>query len=76
MDEHSIRALVEQVRDGRLERRQFIARMVGLGLTAPGAAMILMHHGIAQANESTQVPTPVPDVPGVAMPRCHLALRR
>ena len=49
MDEHSIRALVEQVRDGRLERRQFIARMVGLGLTAPGAAMILMHHGIAQA---------------------------
>ena len=49
MDEHSIRALVEQVRDGRLERRQFIARMVGLGLTAPGAAMILMHHGLAQA---------------------------
>ncbi|MBU6272544.1 MAG: peptide ABC transporter substrate-binding protein [Betaproteobacteria bacterium] len=49
MDEHSIRALVEQVRDGRLERRQFISRMVGLGLSAPTAAMILMHHGIAQA---------------------------
>jgi peptide/nickel transport system substrate-binding protein len=49
MDEHSIRALVEQVRDGHLERRQFISRMVGLGLSAPTAAMILMHHGIAQA---------------------------
>jgi peptide/nickel transport system substrate-binding protein len=36
-------------RRGKLPRRSFIARMVGLGLTAPMASMLLMHHGIAQA---------------------------
>jgi peptide/nickel transport system substrate-binding protein len=49
MNEQQIRALVEQVRDGSLPRRRFIERMVGLGLSAPTASMILMHHGIAQA---------------------------
>ena len=49
MNETQIRALVEQVRDGSLPRRRFIERMVALGLTAPTASMILMHHGIAQA---------------------------
>jgi peptide/nickel transport system substrate-binding protein len=49
MQEHEIRTLIEQVRQGELPRRGFIARMVGLGLTAPMASMMLMHHGIAQA---------------------------
>ena len=49
MNEQQIRALVERVRDGSLPRRRFIERMVGLGLSAPTASMILMHHGIAQA---------------------------
>jgi peptide/nickel transport system substrate-binding protein len=49
MQEKDIRALIEQVRDGKLPRRSFIGRMVGLGLTAPMASMMLMHHGIAQA---------------------------
>jgi peptide/nickel transport system substrate-binding protein len=44
-----IRALVEQVREGRLPRREFIQRMVGVGLTAPMASMMLMHYGVAQA---------------------------
>jgi peptide/nickel transport system substrate-binding protein len=44
-----IRAMVEQVREGTLPRRTFIQRMVGVGLTAPMASMLLMHYGIAQA---------------------------
>jgi peptide/nickel transport system substrate-binding protein len=48
MSERQIRAWVEQVRDGQLPRRSFIQRLVGLGLSAPMASMILMHEGIAQ----------------------------
>jgi peptide/nickel transport system substrate-binding protein len=48
MQEHEIRALIEQVREGRLPRRSFIRRLVGVGLTAPMASMLLMHEGIAQ----------------------------
>ena len=36
---------------GALARRDFIRAMVGLGLTAPMAAQILMHAGIATAGE-------------------------
>jgi peptide/nickel transport system substrate-binding protein len=49
MQEKDIRGLIEQVRDGSLPRRGFIARMVGAGLTAPMASMLLMHHGVAQS---------------------------
>lgn len=49
MKEHQIRALIEEVREGRLPRRGFIQHMVGLGLTAPMASMLLMHSGVAQA---------------------------
>ena len=48
MNEHDLRRLIEQVREGRLARRSFIQQMVGLGLTAPMASMLLMHEGIAQ----------------------------
>ena len=51
MKERQIRALIEQVRTGELPRRAFIQRMVGVGLTAPMASMLLMHHGIAQAQQ-------------------------
>jgi peptide/nickel transport system substrate-binding protein len=47
--------MVEQVRTGRLERRNFVRQMVGLGLTAPMASMMLIHYGVAQA----QAPGPV-----------------
>jgi peptide/nickel transport system substrate-binding protein len=49
MQEHELRALIEDVRGGRLSRRSFVQRMVALGLTAPLASQMLMHSGIAQA---------------------------
>jgi peptide/nickel transport system substrate-binding protein len=49
MKERQLRALIENVRAGALPRRRFIERMVGLGLTAPMASMMLMHAGVAQA---------------------------
>ncbi len=48
MQARDIRALVEDVREGRLARRSFIQRMVSVGLTAPMASMMLMHYGVAQ----------------------------
>jgi peptide/nickel transport system substrate-binding protein len=48
MKAKQIRAMVEQVREGALPRRAFIERMVGVGLTAPMASMMLMHYGVAQ----------------------------
>jgi len=52
MQERQLRALIEEVRAGRLPRRSFLQQMVGLGLTAPMASMMLMHAGVAQAQAS------------------------
>ena len=52
MQERELRQLIEEVREGKLPRRGFIQRMVGLGLTAPMASMLLMHEGIAQTQSS------------------------
>src|SRR4051794_26191901 len=49
MQERELRSLIDDVRTGRLARRSFIQQMVGLGLTAPMASMMLMNAGIAQA---------------------------
>ncbi|MBN8508541.1 MAG: peptide ABC transporter substrate-binding protein [Burkholderiales bacterium] len=49
MNEHDIRRLVGQVKDGRLPRRSFIRRLVGAGLSAPMASMLLLHHGVPMA---------------------------
>ena len=49
MQEQELRRLIEDVRDGSLPRRRFVQQMVGLGLTAPMASMMLMHAGVAQA---------------------------
>jgi len=56
MDKHesNIRHLINEVRDGKLPRRNFISQMVGLGLTAPMAGMLLMHAGVA--NAQTTIP--------------------
>ncbi len=48
-EEVQVRRLIEDVREGRLPRRAFIQQMVGLGLTAPMASMLLMHAGVAQS---------------------------
>ena len=49
MQEQQLRHLIDDVREGRLPRRGFIQQMVGLGLTAPMASMLLMQAGVAQA---------------------------
>ncbi len=50
MQEHDLRALIEQVRTGALPRRRFVQQMLGLGLTAPMAGMMLLNAGVAQAD--------------------------
>ena len=51
-EERELRALIEDVRTGKLPRRSFIQQMVMLGLTAPMASMMLMHEGLAQSQGS------------------------
>ena len=52
MNEHQLRGMIEQVRAGKLSRRGFTLRMIGLGLTAPMAAQMLAFSGVpAQAAE-------------------------
>jgi peptide/nickel transport system substrate-binding protein len=58
MQERELRGMIEEVREGRLPRRSFIQHLVGLGLTAPMATMMLAHSGIAMAQTaSTYKPT-------------------
>ena len=49
MNEHEIRDLIGQVKDGRTSRRDFVRRMLAVGLTAPMAGMMLSHEGVAWA---------------------------
>jgi peptide/nickel transport system substrate-binding protein len=49
MDEYGIRALIDEVKAGRLTRRAFVQAMVSLGLTAPLAAQLLAGAGVAHA---------------------------
>ena len=49
MTEKELRQLVEQVRCGILPRRQFIERMLGLGLSVPMAGLMLMEARAAPA---------------------------
>ncbi len=58
MKSTQIRNLVEQVREGKLARRDFINRMVAVGLTAPMASMTLMHYGVANAQTTPHVYKP------------------
>src|SRR5580692_10751746 len=48
MNEQHLRDLIGAVRSGRVSRRAFVHRMVGLGLTAPFATRLLAHAGLAQ----------------------------
>jgi peptide/nickel transport system substrate-binding protein len=49
MDERSLRRLVAACRKGRLSRRAVLGRLVGLGLAAPLANLILLDAGLAQS---------------------------
>jgi peptide/nickel transport system substrate-binding protein len=51
MNEHDLRKLIDKVKSGRMSRRRFIEMMVGAGLTAPMAGQILMHSGVANAQQ-------------------------
>ena len=62
MHEQEIRQLIENVRSGELPRRSFMARLVGAGLTAPMAGMLLMHAGVANSQ-----PPPRPTSPPSAV---------
>jgi hypothetical protein len=58
MNEQALRSLIAAVGNGRLSRRAFARKMVGLGLTAPFAARLLAHAGLAQtAAQSEYKPT-------------------
>ena len=58
MQEREINSLIEDVRVGKMPRRNFILQMVSLGATAPMASMLLMHSGVVTAQTpSTYKPT-------------------
>jgi peptide/nickel transport system substrate-binding protein len=44
-----LRTMIDDVKDGRIDRRAFIRRMAALGLTAPMATQILAMGGVAMA---------------------------
>src|SRR5215469_14676581 len=48
MNEQVLRNLIEAVKAGRVSRRAFVRKLVGLGLTAPFATELLNHAGLAQ----------------------------
>ena len=54
MDEQQLRRLIGDVKEGRLSRRSFVSRMLGVGLTAPFASLLLDHHGVARAQSAFQ----------------------
>jgi len=49
MDEQELRELITAVKAGRVSRRSFMRKMVGLGLTAPFVSQLLAHAGLAQS---------------------------
>jgi peptide/nickel transport system substrate-binding protein len=53
MNERELRKLTAAVKAGRLSRRGFVGKMVGLGLTAPFATQLLAHFGLAHAAAAT-----------------------
>ena len=55
--EQELRHLIDDVRQGQLPRRGFIQHLVGLGLTAPMASMLLLNAGLANAQTLPYKPT-------------------
>ncbi|MGJ4944133.1 peptide ABC transporter substrate-binding protein [Bradyrhizobium sp. HKCCYLS1011] len=51
MNERDLRNQIADVKSGRLSRRDFVQRMIALGLTAPMAGAMLVHSGVAMAAE-------------------------
>ena len=57
MDSSALRRQIERVRSGKLSRRAFVARLAGLGITAPLASLMLSEAGIAQPQGFIYKPT-------------------
>ena len=58
MEARELRAVIDDVAQGRLSRRSFVQRMVALGLTAPMATQLLAIGGVAHAqSKPTYKPT-------------------
>ena len=58
MREIELRNLIDRVKDGRIDRRSFVQRMISLGLTAPMATQLLAISGVAMAQSpSSYKPT-------------------
>jgi peptide/nickel transport system substrate-binding protein len=53
MNERALRELIAAVKAGRVSRRAFVRRMVGLGLAAPFATQLLANAGLAQTVPAT-----------------------
>jgi peptide/nickel transport system substrate-binding protein len=53
MNERALRELIAAVKAGRVSRRAFVRRMVGLGLAAPFATQLLASAGLAQTVPAT-----------------------
>src|ERR1700722_15689918 len=49
MNERQLRRRIEAVRNGERSRRAFLREMLALGLSAPFAAQMLAHSGVAMA---------------------------
>ena len=49
-----LQTMIDGVKDGRMDRRAFIQRMIGLGLTAPMATQLLAIGGVAMAQSPAQ----------------------
>jgi peptide/nickel transport system substrate-binding protein len=54
MHEHELQDLIAGVKAGRMSRRAFLRKIVGLGLTAPFATQLLAQAGLAQAPTNTE----------------------
>ena len=58
MEHTELQSLIDHVRSGALPRRHFMQRMLGLGLSAPMASMLLMQAGVAQGQPASTVYKP------------------
>jgi peptide/nickel transport system substrate-binding protein len=57
MNEQALHQALAAVRAGTLPRRRFVQQMLGLGLSAPMAGLLLMNAGIASAETFNYKPT-------------------
>ena len=55
MLDNELRTMIDEVKDGRMDRRGFVQRMLAFGLTAPMATQLLAIGGVAMAREPVRL---------------------